>query len=155
MTHQRQITTESPSPAWPVRKFAAWWLRGKPFDPPPDAIVHPGKFAGVTLYRNGPFQVQLFIAQPFASAPPHTHPNVDSEEVLVQGTGVVLVAGRPPTRNIFTPVAPDDVHTAHAYEKGASFLSIQKWLNGVAPTSVERDWRGAPLDDAHARQLSP
>lgn len=137
-----------------AKKFGVWWLRaGKPFNAPQDAICHVGGFACVTLFREGPFQVQLVIAQPFASAPPHTHPNIDTVEMLVQGTGVVEVFGRPKANGIFTGVAPKDVHTARAAENGASFISIQKWLNGVVPSSVHLDWRGAVIDDGHAQSL--
>jgi quercetin dioxygenase-like cupin family protein len=145
---------QTPDLSMTAKQFAVWWLReGKPFQPPAAPTIQVGKFAGVTLYREGPFQVQLFIAQPGAFAPAHTHPNVDSVEIFVQGSGAIEVLGRKQSGR-FVTVKPGDAHTAVAHEHGGSFLSVQKWLNGVQPTSVERDWDGAPIDDAHAKELA-
>ena len=46
-----------------------------------------------------------------------------------------------PTKpGMFVRVHPHSPHTTDFGEKGGCFLSVQKWLNGVAPTSVGNNW---------------
>lgn len=142
------------NPDMNVREFALWWLRAKPFKQPPDNIVHTGPFAGVTLFREGPFQVQMFIGKPGATAPAHRHPNIDSVEYGVGGNGEQnFKSERNAHRGALFFVEPNELHIAQAGSSGGAFISIQKWLNGVEPTSVEQDWIGDPLDEKHAAEI--
>lgn len=145
----------SADPTWSIRKFAVWWLRTKPFTPSADPIriIKGGTILGFTLYRSAPFQVQLFILSPNQDAPSHAHPNIDSIEYHLAGHAdfrmdqdVHMLAG-------MFHVPPGEFHTATAGPGGGSFLSIQKWLNGHSPSSVELDWEGAPMDRNHYNQL--
>lgn len=140
-----------------VQQFATLWVSQPKFAPPPDAILHVGDISGVTLYRHGPFQVQLFIAKPGATAPRHSHPNIDSCEWLVAGA-VDFQTERQSWVNawpktFFLHIQPGETHVADAGPAGVCFLSFQKWLNGVEPSSVTLDWDGAAIDVGHADQL--
>lgn len=141
------------SPDAPVRAFAAWWLRERPpFVVPADGVrVHPG-IHGLTVFREGPFQAQLFIVAPHGSAPAHAHPNVDSVEYDLSKAGT-FTSERNCRIGGFLCVAPGEVHTAKADARGGSFISFQKWLNGVPPSSVENDWRGEVISEAHAQSI--
>jgi quercetin dioxygenase-like cupin family protein len=151
--HIRELAQISPDDS--VRSFAVWWLRHKPFRPPVDAVTHVGGFSGVTLYRQGQFQVQFFIAKPNASAPKHSHPNIDSVEYGIAGAGQDTFKSE---RNVHIGglfmIAPCETHTAQAGPGGGAFLSFQKWLNGVEPSSVELDWSGEPIDEMHAKEIA-
>jgi len=136
-----------------VRDFAHWWLTHKPIQCPGGAISRIGKISGITLYRNGQFQVQMFIGEPLSSAPKHSHPNIDSVEVVLSGELILDEAGTAIKPGDVVPVAPGEFHVARAPKEGVCFLSIQKWLNGVNPTSVVDDWDGKPIDDNHAEAL--
>lgn len=146
-----------PIPAWPIRRFAVWWLRGKPFAPPADFMsVYRGGAAGmgVTLYRYGQFQVQLFIARPNVHFPRHRHPHIDSAELHLAGFND-FKSERNQWLGPFLMVAPTEWHVAESGPDGSSFISIQKWLDGVAPTSVELDWEGGFIDYKHAAAIRP
>lgn len=146
-----------PDAAWPIRRFAVWWLRGKPFAPPADFMsVYRGGDAGLglTLYRHGPFQVQLFIARPNVHFPRHRHPHIDSAEFHLAGFNE-FKSERNQWLGPFLMVAPTEWHVAESGPEGSSFISIQKWLNGVAPTSVELDWEGDAIDDGHSQAIRP
>jgi hypothetical protein len=134
----------------PVKKFALWWLRnGKPTNHVPDAVTHVGDFSGVTLFREGPFQAQLFIVRPNGKSPVHTHPNVDSVEYGLAGDGQdSFTSERHAKSGPFYMIAPGEAHTAAAGCSGGAFISFQKWLNGK-PTSIEKDWIGDLLDERH------
>lgn len=135
-----------------VADFARHWLASKTFKPPIDAIRHVGSIAGVTLFRDGPFQVQLFIGAPCSTAPRHSHPNVDSIEVWVAGA-VDFKSDTQSFTDGWLRVRPHEGHVANAGPTGGCFISIQKWLNGATPTSVDLDWDGEPIDATHAKEL--
>jgi hypothetical protein len=124
--------------------FLHFWLMTKPLlVPKDDSLDFSGNLSGLVLYRSGQYQVQLFIIQEHAVIKPHVHPNVDSYEVTVSGKVAFEVNGfRHENRSLWdhVRVLPTDVHTAYIGEGGGSFISVQKWLNGVKPTTVGHDW---------------
>lgn len=144
--------TERPGDGATIRAFAVWWMRHKVFSVPAGGVrVFEGVY-GLTLYRDGPFQVQLFIVAPNAGSPEHAHPNIDSIEYGLAGADT-FTSERNFRLHGLICVAPGERHTAAAREEGGAFISIQKWLNGVEPSSVELDWIGKPIDAAHAAQI--
>lgn len=147
-------TAEAPAPDWTSRRFAVWWLRHRPFMVPTEgvpAVRYYHDFAGVTLYRHGQFQAQMFVVRPRQESPWHSHPNIDSVEYGLAGSGEGTFRS---TRNArlgpLILIAPGEGHVAAAGPAGGAFISFQKWLNGVLPSSVELDWRGAVIDTQHA-----
>ncbi len=146
--------------------FARWFL-AQPLSalrPPVDAtftvVTTGGRVEGMLLYRDAPYQVELFNApRGGGHFPPHRHPNVDSIEYLLSGQIGFHVAGRAaPVEDVFAVAAdgaaklcgtivrirPSDWHGADVGPAGGVFLSIQRWLNGVPPSSVVLDWEGPP-----------
>lgn len=124
--------------------FLHWWLKKRPFRPPLDnSINHNGVISGTVLYRQPPYQVQLFIVPPNSEIKSHIHPDVDSYEVYMTGdikfwSDDVLYETTNP--GMFIRVHPQSPHGGDFGEKGGCFLSVQKWLNGVEPTSVGNNW---------------
>tara|TARA_R100000995_G_C3407276_1_gene87716 strand:- start:53 stop:583 length:531 start_codon:yes stop_codon:yes gene_type:complete len=125
---------------------------------------------GLTIYRSGQFQVQLFTVTPNTVIPSHTHPNVDSYEVSLSGMEFTLndkiVLPRSYT-NLKAPnsnlsmshyktirVLPDCPHGGIAGKNGGSFMSVQQWINDVEPTSVGNDWDGVTMGDHHTKQVT-
>lgn len=155
----------------PLEAFARWFARA-PFALPPtpfDAVTRVNKFTLLTLYRHGPFQVQLGICEPGSEITEHTHPDCDtiliylSGEMYFRKNGLVVIAPEDQrlqdsngicALNGFTiRIGPNDWHGATVGPKGGSFLTVQHWLNGK-PESVEKNWEGAPLDEAHAKVIT-
>jgi hypothetical protein len=120
---------------------------------------------GVVLYRQGQIQVQMFIAAPDIEIPDHTHPNVDSYEVYMAGdlhfrlNGELVLPeevlqkqtedGTGAALYVSVRVPPNAPHGAKVGPRGGVFLSIQRWLNGVPPTSVGDDWDGETMGPVH------
>jgi hypothetical protein len=144
----------------PLEAFVDWWLEHRVFKPPVEApVLIDGSLHGVVLYRDAPFQVQLFSVAPGVEIPDHVHPNVDSYEVYFSGQIAFRKAGRRVVAPRLWPlklkngmqalfghrieIRATDAHGGAVGPLGASFLSIQKWLNGVAPTNVGDDWQFA------------
>lgn len=122
--------------------FLHWWLASRPIQQVPEfgRVIHDDQITGVVLYRQAPYQVQLFIVAPNAEIDDHIHPNVDSYEVYLTGDVDFRVNGKS-TQAPFVRVAPDAWHGGSFGPQGGSFMSVQKWLNGVPPSSVGADWK--------------
>lgn len=64
----------------PLEEFSRWWLGCRAISPPSDSssITIDGFVTGTVLYRDGDFQVQLFIIAPRTEIPEHSHPDIDT-----------------------------------------------------------------------------
>lgn len=124
--------------------FLHWWLSTRPINTPHHSVLnYNGTLNGVVLYRQDCYQVQLFIVQPDSVIDPHTHPNVDSYEVHVGGDIEFMcddVWYKHVNYGDFIRVKPSSWHGGKFGPAGGCFLSVQKWLNGVKPTTVGDDW---------------
>ena len=126
--------------------------------PPKNPLNFVEGVTGYTINRYNQFQTQLFIASPNTEIPDHIHPNVDSFEVAISGmtfrhSGEVI--GTPETMQSGEAiyVAHNDWHGGVSSSTGGCFMSVQKWLNDVTPSSVERDWNGETMGNLHDSQI--
>lgn len=117
-----------------------------------------GNLMSGVWYRKGQFQVELVMIAGPMIIPEHTHPNVDSYEVLIGGqirfshTGKWMIPetystdmledGISPYRGSTIRVNHDQLHGGIVGAGGAMFFSVQHWLNGVAPHNIATDWDG-------------
>jgi len=126
--------------------FASWWLQTRAFKPPFDAITVYGNMTGMVLYRDGCYQVQMFMAQPNSVAPSHIHPNVDSYELFLSGDLDFIIDGiKYSHKDAIGYSAPVRIYPSYWHEGitgplGGAFLSMQKWLNNTPPSCVGKDW---------------
>ena len=145
--------------------FADWYLREGPrhIKPPAqDTMMHVEGLTGLCVYRNPPFQVELFLVRPNVFIPQHIHPNVDSYEVFLYGmefvvdTQVVI-----PYEDRLNPawyhhtfrILPNCYHGGRSGPEGGAFMSIQHWLNDTVPTHVGDDWAGNTMGKNHNRYI--
>lgn len=138
--------------------FARWFMAQPPtaWIVPPQPVyqlnLQGGDLRGVVLYREGRYQAELFIAARGGVFPEHTHPNVDSIEVLLGGSIEFIVRGRSTLRHVHKPRAQGVMfgvgagvpHSAVIHEGGGAFISLQRWREGVRTTCVGLDWDGPP-----------
>lgn len=127
-----------------LEAFVSWWMNTRALNTPNE---HPtnfnGMLSGVVLFRQGQYQVQLFNVQPNCVIEPHIHPNVDSFEVFVGGDIDFMCDDVWYTQTLLGDrirVTPSSWHGGKFGPRGGCFLSIQKWQNGITPTSVGDDW---------------
>lgn len=117
---------------------------------------------GLVWFRHGQFQVEMFIVPPHYIIPEHTHPNVSSYEMYVGGDiafshsgkwvtdeNLIKMPGAPDNRGALIKVRTSDKHGGSFGDNGGVFISIQQWLNGVAPHSVALDYDGVALAEEH------
>lgn len=117
--------------------------------------------AGCVLHRDEEYQVELFMFLPTehgSEFPPHRHPNVDSIEYFLTGPIAFNINGARVASDAKVYGVNDDgsssmcgnylrvrhtaAHGAKVGKEGGAFLSIQRWRNGVHPSSVGLDWDG-------------
>lgn len=126
---------------------------------PRNAITHFGDMISFVLYRQGQYQVELFISPSFPSSfKEHRHPNVDTYEFPLAGHNMLCMNGTAvyseeqveawladsTIKSQLVPIPHDAWHSGGGNTYYA-FLSIQEWLNGVEPSSVGLDWLERPL----------
>ena len=151
-----------------LKEFKNWFLKNNTIKTPYDnPLMFIDGIAGITLYRNKPFQVQLFICEPNVKITEHTHPNIDSFEVFLWGmkfthNGKVIIDENmaklkrnnlPRCSQWSLRVRPNEIHGGLSSNKGGAFLSIQKWLNNKNPTHVSKDWKGKLIGEKHRKQI--
>ncbi len=139
--------------SWTLRRWADWYLGdggSLRIDPPgEDGLRFTESFSEMILYRDPPFQAAIVMLYP-GHIRPHRHHHVDSYDISLSGNGTAIVAGRTWRKSsaykrgldMRIPVLAGVVHSGFT-EDGASFLSLQKWKNGIAPRFLSDDWEDA------------
>jgi len=155
-----------------VEEFRVWWWEtaGKPLRPPfENPIFFTDNAMSLCLYREGRFQVELYIIAPNGSSPAHTHPGVDSSFMHLTGNLKFNLANRdnslyvPPSLpkedgthpwfNAGAALSPDGTpHWLWVGPEGASFLSFEHWKE-ADPSSVTVNWEGDPVGEQHKTML--
>lgn len=155
----------------PLAAFANWFVRDQGYRVPPcpfDAISRVGKFTGLVLYRNAPYQVQLWICEPHSEIPEHNHPNMDtlfaylSGEIYLNVNGVPILTpentrelqdGMCSNAGVYARIGPTDKHSAKIGPRGGSFLNFGMFHDGFV-RSAHLDWEGEPLDKSSSDDYS-
>lgn len=153
----------------PLMAFANWLIQQPGYAIPLSqhkGVTRIGSFSGLVLFRQPPFQAQLWICDPGSHIPKHRHPNVDQIHVFISGNAAFNINDKPaiPVPAIAKPdgvsslqgmiarVMPGDTEEAFIGEQGWAFVTIQHWLKGE-PTSAELDWQGDYISDEHRLQV--
>jgi hypothetical protein len=151
-----------------VEEFAKWYEdEGFPLRPPQlNSIFRTNNASALVLYREGQFQVELYIADNGGFTPEHSHPGVESIIMYLSGKGNTTINNNTvadPTV-YFDKINPDgtsvlfkqklrlnplDSHGLITYDTGFAFLSIEHWPDGVAPSSVTTHWEGETTGSIH------
>ena len=148
-----------------LSKFADWYLRSScngilnRIKPPAQEPMFVDGITGITLFRNGQFQVEMFICPPNIEIPDHIHPNVDSFEISLYGMRFRHENGLCDETDELKMydslrVRPQDKHGGISGPIGAAFISIQHWLNDVAPHRIAKDYEGGLVGKEHKELLN-
>lgn len=117
-----------------------------------------GNVLSQVLYRDAPWQVEFVILRAGNAFPrQHRHPDVDAYEYDLSGGTPFFVNGVKPSdwkeSHALVRVRSTDWHGVGDVPRGACFLSIQEWLNGVNPSAVGLNWQGTPMSLQHRAML--
>ena len=149
-----------------LQEFAQGWMNSPGCLSNAKSITHADGVMVACLYRDSTYQVELCCVPAGQVIPDHTHPHADTIEVTVAGVLRLHINGR----DVYAGMTDEyvqrlnrwrgirinrgDVHgtASPVGERGALFLSIQKWA--YRPRSVLTDYVGAPLGEIHRGMMS-
>jgi hypothetical protein len=156
-----------------LEQFKDWFVANKfPLKPPfSDPIRHTDISISFVWYRAEPWQVELYLVKPNTVAPVHTHPDFDSLEFYISGTFKLTnpeldkvnleqfmqtpaFDGKHRLYGQTVKVPPDFEHGGVFGHNGAAFWSIQKWNEGVTPTSATKNWEGETIGEHHEKLVN-
>lgn len=116
------------------------------------------------MFRDGGFQVEQVTLFPNYEVSPHCHPNVDTYESHLCGSGeawlendcgicerLVYKYDHDPKNRYHLRrlhIKPGYVHYGMA-DTVVVALSFQEWINGVEPSFITDDWVGDPWPDGN------
>ena len=143
-----------------VADFADWWINnGQPICPPKTPKVYcSDDAASVCLFRHGQFQVELYLIYPNPNLPVHEHPGVEviemrlNEYSIIDGRAVVVQQYRSAN-----PLQDGEAHgdginfkQTGGMDTGFPLLAIQRWDEGLTPSTVASRWKGKPVGPKQA-----
>jgi hypothetical protein len=158
------------NPNMTVEQFTTWWLSNKPIMPPfEDGTFFTDLAAACILYRDGPFQVEIYVSKPDTEATWHSHPGVDSVLMYLTGNLVFGKDGEYRTNDEWQKPHPNNnhvhslfgqydtlkdnqLHNLKTQKEGGAFFSFEKWHERV-PNSVTVNWEGPPTGTLHKSVL--
>lgn len=159
-----------------LEAFTEWYVAaGCPFRPPADAQVLCSEYSfNTTIFRQGQYQVELYLIRPDTVTPEHSHP-FDQQTIFLsgqlwgtrQGTdGIIGHSGNverrhrhnpnlahPDSHNIGAVLPTDHWHKLSVGPEGATILVAEHWAAGRTPTSAIIEWAGPSLGPDHDERL--
>ena len=139
-----------------LKEFAGWYWDPAQEDAlsqrirvPSNAVKSLDWLFELVLFREGQYQAEMLVMYAQSEAVPHRHPDVDSMDVHLAGTGQAFIGGRlmpqaalgaaamSTRRRIVIP--RNVVHYGKA-ETDVVVISLQKWHNDVEPTFITDNW---------------
>ena len=141
-----------------VGSFCNWYINnGMPMRPPEHAEVFLTDDAAATcVFRYGQYQVESYLIHPGPLVQLHEHPGVEVIKVRIFSGG-----------NTATAIASDILRKGEAHGagfriegegRGFLLLAVQKWDEGLMPTTVAARWKGktvGPKQEALIKRLYP
>ena len=153
-----------------VEEFRDWYMsNGMPLRPPfKNPVFHTDNAMSLCMFRQGQFQVELYLTEPYSTSPKHTHPGVDSAFVYLAGNIQFNLEGRenPDVQQWQKPSpegyhmllgktvsSPDGIpHWLKIGPEGGAFLSFEHWKDRD-PVSVTVNWEGETVGSEHDKTI--
>jgi hypothetical protein len=142
-----------------VEDFAKWYKINKfPIRPPQEDPVYVTEISmSYVLFREGQYQAELYLVKPNTGSPDHSHPGVENIITLwggdiglrANGIDYGMMLNAPLFGMQCDPIRNGSTHALECGPRGGAFLSLEKWDDGLKPTSVTIRWHGDTCGDTH------
>jgi hypothetical protein len=155
-----------------LEEFANWYKeKGFPIRPPfEDPIYITDISYSYVLFREGQYQVELYLIKPDSETPDHSHPGIENIIMVWGGdlhtriNGVFMdypkefnARSSSGASTLFgmcgDKLTDKQTHAVITGAKGGALLSIEKWPERVKPTSVTVRWDGDTVGLAHNKTI--
>lgn len=152
-----------------LEEFVSWYVKNRfPIRPPwQDPVYVTDISMSYVLFRQGQYQVELYLVKPNTRSPEHSHPGVENV-ILCLGGDINFSHDNVfhdlskyhtgPGKNGITSqlfgyagkkLTPENTHALQVGNRGGAFLSIERWKDGAEVNSVTVNWSGDPVDSEH------
>jgi hypothetical protein len=132
-----------------VSDFCNWYIENNMplFMPPSNEVFITDDANSVCMFRCGQFQVEHYLIHPKPIVQIHEHPGVEVIKLRVYCSEKII--------NI---AASDVLHEGEAHgagfriesdERGFLLIAVQKWDEGLLPTTVAARWKGKTVGPKH------
>jgi len=155
-----------------IDEFTKWYQdNGYPFKPPAgDPVYVTDHTLSSIVFREGRFQVELYMMGPNWETPNHGHPGIDHKIIFLNGTvggsknGTFLSDssqwasqsredGCNVLFGIINDFCGDDFHQVHIGPKGGLIAITQKWDEGLVMASQSVQYVGEPIGPEHSPHI--
>lgn len=156
-----------------LSEFTEWYIKeGYPMRPPTeDPIYLTDHSYSAIVFREGRYQVELYMLGPDWSTPVHSHPGIEHDIIFLNGTVYGYKDGEKlEDAMAYTDIAnPDGTNIAfgqyHKFDgksthivgtghKGGLVAVTQKWDDGIKMSSQSVHYVGAPIGPEHSKYIS-
>ena len=156
-----------------IDEFTNWYKEnGYPLKPPAsDPIYETDHSLSAIVFREGRYQVELYLLAPNWETPNHGHPGIDYRIVFLNGTfggtknseyvndsAEWADKANPDGTNILFGLSfdfgSDDFHHVKVGQKGGLIAITQKWEEGLKMSSQSVQYIGDPIGPHHQTRIS-
>jgi len=156
-----------------LSEFTEWYIKeGFPIKPPTtDPIYVTDHTYSAIVFRQGRYQVELYMLAPNWVTPNHGHPGVESKIIFLNGTiyGTrnnetlpdameYTDLANPDGTNVafgnYLSFDSDDYHTVGAGHKGGLVAICQHWEEGLTMSSQSVHYTGEPIGPEHSKYIN-
>jgi hypothetical protein len=156
-----------------IEEFTEWYLaNGCPMKPPAtDPIYETDHSLSCIVFREGRYQVELYMLAPNWATPNHGHPGIEYRIVILNGTiggtknneyvndsSEWADRANPDGTNVLFGMSFDfeseDYHQVSVGPKGGLIAITQKWDEGLAMSSQSVQYVGDPIGPHHETRIA-
>lgn len=156
-----------------IDEFTTWYIEnGYPLKPPKtDPIYETDHSLSAIVFREGRYQVELYMLAPNWATPNHGHPGIEYKIILLNGTiggtkNLEYVNDSAPWADVANPdgtnvlfghaidFSGDDYHQVDVGPKGGLIAITQKWDEGLEMSSQSVQYVGDPIGPHHETRIA-
>jgi len=156
-----------------IDEFTNWYREnGWPLKPPAsDSVYITDHSLSCIVFREGRYQVELYMLAPNWSTPNHGHPGIEYKIILLNGTiggtknleyvndsAPWAEQAKPDGTNVLFGLTldftSDDYHQVNVGPKGGLIAITQRWDEGLKMSSQSVQYVGDPIGPQHETRIS-
>jgi len=143
-----------------LEDFIEWYSDAKMplMTPWNSSVMYTDDATSICVFRQGKYQVELYIIKPDKILPHHAHPGMEVTLVFMAAQGMSWATdigknsdgkGNEAFALRLSKLKDGEYHGGTATEKGFVLLSFEKWPEEITPSSAALHWQGETAGPIH------